>query len=287
MRPSMQTTSPDAVRTGPPPRPPRWQEQLGSRLLAALAPRVPRGMSPPPPDHLAPFEHLEIPRHDAPGHLAATWFPATDEARGAVLLTHPWIKLGQAYFHRQGRLEALRAAGLHALTVDLGGLGASTPFRGFSDLEVAQAFAVLRQRAAGLPLHLWGVSNGGYWSHLMLSRSTGVEGGMFEDVTSHLLEWSWRMTPWGRPAFLVFRHGLPAAYRFLDLRAHVPHLKTRRTAYVSGGRDRGVPEAETRELARRAAGECLIVPKSGHLSSIKRANGEVVALAMKTFGAVE
>lgn len=282
----MEPTSSDEVgTTGPPTRPPRWQEQLGSRLLAALAPRVPRGIALAPPEHFAPFEHFKISRSGHSGHLAATWFPAAGEARGAVLLTHPFIKVGQAYFHRQGRLEALRAAGFHALTFDLGGLGASTPFMGFLDAEVADALAALEERAAGLPLYFWGVCTGGYWSHFVLGRRAAVRGAMFEDVTSHLIEWSWRMTPWGRPAFLVFRYGLPRAYRYLDIRAHLPHFKTRHLAYVGGGRDRGVPEAETRELARRSGGTCLIVPQSGHLSSIKRANGEVKALALKTFNA--
>jgi pimeloyl-ACP methyl ester carboxylesterase len=223
--------------------------------------------------------------------LAATWFPAQGEARGAVLLAHPWIKAGRSYFHRQGRLEALRTAGFDALTVDLGGLGLSTPCMGFSDTEVADTLAALRDRAPGLPLYLWGVSNGGYWSHLVLSRTAEVEveieAAMFEDVAPHLIEWSWRMTPWARPALLVFRYGLPSTYRYLNIRAHVPYFKTQRLAYVGGGRDRGVPAEDTRDLARRAGGECLVVPKSGHLSSIKRANAEVVGLALKTFGAMD
>jgi len=271
---------------GPPPRPPKWQERLGSRLLSALAPKVPRGISIQPPEHLAPFEPFKISRSDSPGYLAATWFPADSEARGAVLLTHPLVKVGQAYFHRQGRLEALRAKGFHALTVDLGGLGSSTPFTGFIDREVTDSFNALEERAAGLPLYFWGVSIGGYWSHLALGRTSGVQAAMFEDVTSHLIQWSWRMTPWARPAFLVFRYGLSKTYRYLDIRSHIPYFKSERLAYVGGGCDRGVPAEETRDLARRGGGECLVIQKSGHLSSIKRANAEVVGLALKTFGMV-
>ena len=45
---------------------------------------------------------------------------AAGEARGAVLLVSPWVPQGQAYFHRRGRIEALRAAGCgQILAVDV------------------------------------------------------------------------------------------------------------------------------------------------------------------------
>ena len=237
--------------------------------------------------HLEPFEPFEIERSRGRGKLAATWFPAAVTPRGAVLLVHPWIRWGQRYFHRRGRIGALRAAGYHVLTFDLGGFGGSSGVApDFYDRDVEDALAALRDRAGDLPVHLWGVSCGGYWAHLLLSREA-VSGAVFEDVSRHLIEWSGRMAPWGWPCYTLFRNRLRAAYRFMDLRLHAPHLRVRGVAYISGELDRGVPSAETRQLARLAAGRFLLVPKAGHLESIKKATEEALTFALETFELAE
>ncbi len=198
-------------------------------------------------------------------------------------MAHPWVQWGEGYFHRRGRIEALQAAGYHALTFDLGGVGASGLVAdGFYDHDLEAALAALAARAAGLPLHFWGVSCGGYWGHLLLSRRA-VAGVMFEDVSPHLIEWSSRMAPWGLPCYLFFRHGLRAAYRFMDLRRHAPYLRARAAAYVSGESDLGVLPSETAELARLAGARYRLIPDAGHLESIKRAGEEVISLALETF----
>lgn len=283
-----------------PPRPRR--ERSSFFLFRALAPRVPRTPSPEPPERLRPYETVSIERpgrlgRGSLGSLAGTWFPAhpSASARGAVLLVHPWIEWGRAYFHRRGRIEALRRAGYHALTVDLPGFGDSGAPCGFYDRDVADALAGLAQRAPGVPLHVWGVSSGGYWLHPVLARwnrSGGsgrppVLGAMFEEVSAHLLEWSRRTAPRGRPFYLLFRTVFPATYRFLDLRRHAPHLGVRSVSYVSGERDRGVIPEDTRELARRAGGRALIVSKAGHLEGIKRARDSILSLALETFAEAE
>lgn len=268
---------------GPPRRPAARQERLANGLFRALSPGIRSTGRVLSPSRLSAFEHFEIERRAAPGALSATWYPATGTPRGAVLLAHPWLKWGQAYFHRRGRVDALQAAGYHALTFDLGGVGASSPpAPAFYDRDLEDAFEELSRRAGHLPVHFWGVSCGGYWGHPLLSRVPAA-GAMFEDVSRHLIEWSSRMAPWGRPCYAFFRHGLRGAYRFMDLRRHAPHLRVRSAAYVSGGDDRGVLPAETRELARLAGAECRIVPRADHLESIKQANEDVIRLALETF----
>ena len=107
------------------------------------------------------------------------------------------------------------------------------------DAEAA-ALVALRERASGLPLHVWGVSSGGYWSLALLSRpeGSGIAGAMFEDVSPHLIEWSAHTAPWGRPFYAVFRTFLRRAYRFLDLRCHAPFLQVRAVAFAGGELDR-------------------------------------------------
>jgi pimeloyl-ACP methyl ester carboxylesterase len=275
----------------PPPRPPAWEEAVTCRLFRGLSPRLPREAQPATPADHAPFEEVALPRRHGPGVLTATWYPARlpagGPARGAVLMMPPWMHWGRAYFHRRGRLEALRAAGYHALAVDLPGFGGSGPAAGFFDRDVDDALAGLVARAPGLPLHLWGISSGGYWSHAVLSSTGLVAGALFEDVSPHLLEWGWRTAPWGRPGYLFFRTAFRRSYRFLDLRRHGPALGAAAVAYVAGERDRGIPAADTRALAAAAGAECLIVAGAGHLGSIKVAGERIVALALATFARAE
>lgn len=274
-------------KTEAPPRPLGWEEKLSLRLFLALAPRLPRTVAPDPPEELRPFECVAVPRGERGGPLAATWYPVEGPARGAVLLLHPWLAWGQSYFHRRGRLEALRAAGYHALTLDLGGFGRSGPRSGLFDQDVEAGLQFLRERAPGIPLHVWGVSSGGYWAHPVLSRANGVTGAMFEDVSPHLLEWSWRTAPLGRPFYLLFRGLFRSTHRYLDIRRHAAALTVRAVTYVSGERDRGVRPEDTRTLAARAGGRAHIVPGAGHLGSIKVAQEEVIALALDAFRRAE
>ena len=273
-----------------PVRPARWREALASRLFLAFAPRLSDKPRPRPPRNYRPFEELHVPRRDGHGTLTASWFPAREEkagpVRGAILFLHPWLVWGRAYFHRRRRIESVRRAGYHALTLDFSGFGGSGPLAGFPDRDIQDALALLRRKAPDLPHHIWGVSAGGYWAHLVLSRQRPVASAVFEDVSSHLLEWSNRMEPWGRPFYGVFRRLFADWHRFLDLRAHARLLGIP-TVYISGALDPGVFSEETRELATLAGGECLIVPDADHLESIKRQQDEVIALAIRTFAQAE
>lgn len=255
-------------------------------LFLFLSPHLPSTPQPEPRADLGPFEVVTVPRRDRPGTLSAVWFPA-ERPRGAVLLLPPWLVWGKAYFYLRGRLQALHAAGYHVLILDFPGFGGSGPVQGFFDRDVEDGLEFLRQRAAGLPLHVWGVSAGGSWAHLALSRTRGVSGAVFEDVSPHLFEWSWRVAPLGRPAYLFFRTVFRSAYRFLDARRHAAAMALRAVAYVSGELDPGVRPEDTRALAEAAGGQWRIVPGADHLGAIKVAGEEVLSLALDTFRRAE
>jgi len=271
------------VGSGAPPCPAGIQGRLAFLFLHAFAPRVPRVPPVDPPAPLAPFERFDVPQPDGNGVLHATWFPTSAPVRGAVLLVHPWLRHGQSYFHRYGRIPALRAAGYHALTFDLPGFGGSGRARGFWDRDIERMLAVLEHRAPGVPWHYWGVSSGGVWGHVLLARRDGFAGAMFEDVSPHLLEWSWHAQPAGRLAYLGYRTFLGAGYRFLDLRRHAPFLRARAVAHAVGERDPGIPVSDARTLAAAAGSELLVVPGAGHLDAIRQAPEQVVGLALRTF----
>ncbi len=285
-------TIPNANST-PPRRPSPLGERVAQTLFRALAPSVARRAAASPPAALAPFERFRIARRGRSGELAATWFPPSDTspARGGVLLLHPWVEGGQEYFYRRGRIAALRAAGYGVLTFDLPGFGASSAVAGFFDRDVEDAVRALLAQTSrlgpDLPHHVWGVSSGGYWAHLYLSRADSFHGAFFEDVSAHLLEWSARTAPMGKPFYALYRNLLATAYRFLDLRQHAPHLRVHAVAYVGGERDLGIPADETRELAALAGGHALLVEGANHLASIQLAKGHVLELALATFASAE
>ncbi len=270
-----------------PSRPGPRLERIAMGCFLALSPRLAKVAQPVSPARLAPFENLTVPRRHGPGTLAATWYPAEGRPRGAVLLLPPWQIWGRAYFNLRGRVLALRAAGYHALAVDFGGFGASGPPQVFFDRDVEAALDFLRHRAGRLPLHVWGVSSGGYWAHPVLSRTREVMGAFFEDVSPHLFEWSWRMAPLGRPGYVLYRAVLAPAHRFLDIRRHAGSMSLGAVTYVSGERDKGVRPQDTRALAELAGGRSHIVAGAEHLGAIKIAGDEVIGLALETFQRAE
>jgi pimeloyl-ACP methyl ester carboxylesterase len=269
--------------TSVPQRPSPGEERLASRLFLALSPHLPRASQPAPLPALAPFEEIAVPRTRGPGVLTATWYPAPEPARGAVLLLHPWVPWGRAYFHHRGRIQALRAAGYHALALDLPGFGGSGAPAGFFDLDVEDGLSFLQRKMELLPIHVWGISAGGSWAHPALARTRGVAGAVFEDAMPHLIEWSWRMEPRKRPGFLFLRSVFSTSYRLMDARRHAPRLGLAAATYISGERDPGVLPRETEELASLAGGRSVIVPGAGHLGAIKLAQAEILKLALETF----
>ncbi len=271
----------------PPPRPSALEERFAFPHFRLFSPRLPRVDQPPPPPVLRPYEIVRVPANTGrPGTLEGTWFSAHPETpRGAVLLVPPWLQWGRSYFHRRGRIPALRRAGYHVLSLDFPGFAGSAVARGFFDRDVAAGIDEIERRAPGLPLHVWGVSAGGHWAHQAIARDPRVRAAFFEDVSPHLLEWGWREAPLARPGYLLLRLLYPRSYRFLDIRRHAPALQGRPVAYVSGELDRGVRPEDTRALARLAGGEARIIPGAGHLEAIKVANREVISLALATFAA--
>ncbi len=280
-----------------PVRPRPIVENLGSRLLRALAPKTPKSSTATPPAALTPWSQLTI--HTEDSRLSATWFPAqgsaaeaadsgsseVDEpARGVVVLAHPWVPGGQAYFFRRSRLKALRQAGYHALTFDFPGFGDSKRWKaGFLDRDLTAVLDHVDSLAPGLPKYFWGVSAGGYWGHLALSSRSDVAAAVFEETPIHLIDWSDRVAPQRRWCHAFYRRALAPAYRFLDLRWHAAHLKVSAAGYVSGLEDPGILPEETHELARLAAGQCRIVPNAGHLDVIKRDSKGWIPMVLQIF----
>src|SRR5262249_39652729 len=147
--------SPGGIVLQPPASPRGIEGRLAFFFLHAFAPRVPRVLPEAPPPQLGEHERFDAPHALRREPLHATWFPALARPRGAVLLAHPWLSAGQAYFHRYRRIPVLRETGYHVLTFDFPGFGGSGRLRGYFDTDLEQMVDVLARRAPGLPWHFW------------------------------------------------------------------------------------------------------------------------------------
>lgn len=253
----------------PPPPPSRAQERLLGRLLRwsftqgfAGAPQ-----DPPPPEWGAfPFG---IPRESG-GVLAALLFPHP-APRGVVLLGHPGIPAAKGWFHRSDRIPFVRELGFAAVTFDHGGFGESDPADRLYHAEWADALAWARRRFPDLPIHVWGVSVGGYFAHHALAApdEPGVASAVFEQVAPDLLRYR---GPWWRPwraADAAARLLSPQARAWLPAEAHALHVKADHVLYVYGDRDAGIPMEDARRMLRAASpvAQRHVVEGAGHLEA--------------------
>lgn len=250
-------------------RPSRLFERLGHRLLGALAPRVPAHRAKDPPPALSPWRRLVL--EESGLELDSIFYSSSrTHPRGLVVMAHPWVAGGQAYFYRRRRLPALSDAGFHVLTFNFPGFGRSqrrSPR--FHDFDVASALRHGDSLAEGLPLFFWGVSGGGYWGLPAVTRFPLVRAAIFEEVPAHLISWADRTAPERRHFYRFYRHALRPAYRFLDLKRHAARLRCP-ACFISSADDPGIPAVDTLALAGAAGARHRIVPEAKHLDAFKR-----------------
>ena len=221
---------------------------------------------PPPPEWGAqPFGVVRR----AGGVLAALHFPHPDPI-GVVVFGHPGIAAAKGYFHRNDRVPFVRALGFAAATFDHGGFGESDDSAGLFDREWTDMLAWARRRYPGLPVHVWGVSMGGYFAHHALAHDEdGIASAVFEQVTPDLLRYgeSARLMPANALTTLL----IPTARRWVAAHEQAPRLAVERALYVSGDADTGVPPAHADRLAAAAGpfAQHHVVAGAGHLEAWK------------------
>lgn len=223
------------------------------RLLAAIFERAfMRGIQHAPQDP-APAEWGAEPFgvvRRAGGILAALHFPQKD-AKGIVLFGHPGIAPGKGYFHRSDRIPFVRSLGLAAATFDHGGFGESDGMAGLFHRDWADMLAWARRRYPDLPVHLWGVSVGGYFAHHALAQDEqGIASAVFEQVSPDLLRYGDSASLRAASALTMLLMG--DARRWSAAEAHAPRMAVEHVLYVSGELDSGVPPDHAARLAAAA-----------------------------------
>jgi pimeloyl-ACP methyl ester carboxylesterase len=95
-------------------------------------------------------------------------------ARGVVVLCHPLLRYGYHYLLRSGLARWIAGAGFHAVLFNFQGIGRSAlGSLCFAD-DVVGAVAWARKRFPLLPVHLAGLSFGGYHAAHALARLDGA-----------------------------------------------------------------------------------------------------------------
>lgn len=257
-----------------PPEPPLIEEYAISWVIRRVLFRdiIPEPARSPPKD-LGPHETVRIPRAHEEGTIDAVLFPA-DDAKGLCILAPPGLPYGKSYFWRGPRIPALRDAGWNVLTFDWSGFGATPPTRRLSHVDAGD---VLDWSAAHSDrLTWWGVSIGGYWAHLALTRphTPDIEALVWEECCSDLLRYGFRTARQQRVARLA-RRSFPNAAAFLPAIAHAPYLPTERAFYIGGADDHLAGPWSAPDLAEAARlrvphVDAHLVPDAGHLECLKK-----------------
>ena len=267
--------SPRAAPEVPHPPSPREERLLG-RLLRWSYVKGFEGapQDPPPPEWGA--QPFGIPRTGG-GVLAALLFPHP-APRGVVLFGHPGVPAAKGYFHRGDRIPFVRDLGFTAVTFDHGGFGESDPTDRLYHVEWSDVLAWARRRFPGQPLHLWGVSVGGYFAHHALAApdEKGVASAVFEQVAPDLLRY--REAPGGAKVGATAARLLsPAARLWLPAESHALHVKAEHVLYVSGEKDQGIPVDDAKRLFRAASPLAAhhVVPDADHLEAWKEGGDPV------------
>jgi pimeloyl-ACP methyl ester carboxylesterase len=200
-----------------------------------------------------------------------------------VLLGHPGIGPGKGYFHRGDRISFLREHGFAVMTFDHGGFGESDPPQGLYHREWADVLRWARRRFPRTPLHVWGVSLGGYFAHHALAADeAGVESAIFEQVAPDLFGYRVKGMPHLRTGTLLSKTLAPGGARWFPAISHALHVKADRILYLSGGADEGIPLADARALVHAASplAQHTIAPDAAHLEAWKL-GGERVRAAVR------
>jgi pimeloyl-ACP methyl ester carboxylesterase len=175
---------------------------------------------------------------------------AGPSARGVVVLCHPLLRYGYHYFLRSGLARWVAGAGFHALLFNFQGIGRSALGNlCFAD-DVAGAVAWARQCFPLLPVHLLGLSFGGYHAAHALVRLDGAVasaaldsvppriGNVFRSGPS-----SWLMRGLSRSPWADATGTRPVA-------ASLARLRRTRLLLVYGDRDEFCPLGDVRRLIR-------------------------------------
>jgi pimeloyl-ACP methyl ester carboxylesterase len=219
--------------------------------------------------------------HSADGTvLEGALLAAGPGARGVIVLCHPLLRHGYHCFLRSGFARWTAGAGFHAVLFNFQGIGRSALGNlRFAD-DVVGAIGWTRERFPGLPVHLAGLSFGGYQAAHALARLDGAVasaaldsvppriGNVFRSGPSSWLMQALSRSPWAvatgtRPvaASLARVWRTPLLLLYGDADEYCPRVDIDRLAAA-------VPAARLRILAGTGHGDGFLLQREAYARAL-------------------
>src|SRR5712691_400090 len=228
--------------------------------------------------------HFEVGGIDGSSLNAACHETNHSRPRGVVILCHPFLKYGMNYFFRNGYHRWLAGAGYHAVAFNFKGFGTST-LVGVSFADDVTSIALwARLRYPELPLHLLGVSFGGYHGvHSLAAQKPVVSSVLLDSVPasissffdSGLVGAAMRWLSGSRWAAIT---GTKALIDSLSAMPAIPCL------FLYGNQDRYISGKEIEKIGMACnSGKTVMYEDCGHLEIRKRHPEDYVQEVVRFF----
>jgi len=157
--------------------------------------------------------------------IAALLGPAhTQQAKGAVLMSHPMGVVAKGFWMKYGHAELLREAGYHVMIFDLNGFGESTSTTMDYPLDVLAAGQTLQAQYPELPIAVMGASMGAAMSVCAMAQPKHpFKAAVLESAFPTLLHF-WRRYPIPKLGIQLSKILYPAGERSLRPTYAAEHL---------------------------------------------------------------
>ncbi len=157
--------------------------------------------------------------------IAALLGPAhTQQAKGAVLMSHPMGVVAKGFWMKHGHAELLREAGYHVMVFDLNGFGESTSTTMDYPLDVLAAGQALQAQYPELPVAVMGASMGAAMSVCAMAQPKHpFKAAVLESSFPTLLHF-WRRYPIPKLGIQLSKILYPAGERSLRPTYAAEHL---------------------------------------------------------------
>ncbi len=228
-------------------------------------------------------ECTHIPGIDG-SRLNCVLFRCTDRpVKGVVLLCHPFLKYGMAYFFKHRYQAWLNAAGYHVVAFDFKGFGTSKPGGiAFAD-DVLSVTRWIGVALPDMPIHLLGASFGGYHAlHGIARHRLAFASVVFDSVPVHITHFFARgvvgvVMRWlSRSRWAKNTGTAPLATSYSALQ-HCPCL------FLYGDHDSYIDATEQAEIRRHCPQATITVyPDCAHLE-LRKNHGERYMSDIVTF----
>jgi pimeloyl-ACP methyl ester carboxylesterase len=223
--------------------------------------------------HYPGAQRFDVPGVDGSILRAAMFRTGAAAPKGVVLLCHPFLKYGMAWFFKNGYPDWMTRAGYHVVAFNFKGFGESSLGGiAFSDdvFSVAQA---MRARHPGLPMHLLGASFGAYHSiHSIARNEFGFASIVFDSVPAQIATF-FGSGALGSVMRRIARSRWAHSTGTKSIIDSLPAIGRTPCMFMFGSHDDYINDDEVRQIGTHCRAVVNVYPGCGHLE-IRKAHPE-------------